>query len=98
MLTKAFYDLRTIGCAFPFTGNVDSRFHTTQSMKQKRILGQCYDKNGGGNRLMLESIWRTLAIPALVELSEGIDDICFKPHSRGETLRDFTVRSKTRFD
>src|SRR6185503_12735828 len=53
---------------------------------------------GGRDRFALESLWRTFAVPALIQLTESINDMFVKTKPFGEALRHLAVTHEHRLD
>ncbi len=82
---------RSIGAAPALAGGMQRGLQPTQAMEQNHVLCQRDHQHGGGNGFALDVPRHALAIPALVQLTQPIDDVPVKAQAFGQTLRHLTV-------
>src|SRR6185369_15738763 len=98
MRAKDLYQARRVGAAFAFARHIQSCLQSTQIVEQEHILRQGDDQHGGCDRFALEPLWRTFAVPTLIQLTESINDMFVETKPFGEALRHLTMTREHRLD
>src|SRR4051812_47432356 len=94
MRVKDFNQCWRIGAAFAFACNIQCRIHAAQAVKEDDILCECDNQYGWSDGFTFDTFWRPLAIPALIKLSQAVDDIFIKAKPFSETLGHLAVTRK----
>src|ERR1041384_411182 len=98
MRAKDFHQARCVGTAFAFARHIQGCLHSAQIVEQEHILCQCDHEHSGCDRFALEALWRTFAVPTLIQLTKSINDMFVKTKPLSEALCHLAVTGEHRLD
>jgi len=98
MSTKNIDQERSIGTTLAFPCGVQRSIQPAQAMEQDHVLRERDHKHGWSNGFPLDVPRQALSIPALIQLTQPVDDVPVKAQSFCKTLRHLAMTDEHGWD